>query len=160
MQGWRSKVLKISFCMYLIFTGLVKYGNMDGLFLVRESSFSSSSFVLSLYSKGTFFHFQINEIKASHFSIDEGPTIHGKVWFSLPSVFFNVKWKQYLSQQQIRKYLIVTDEYMYVMSWLSGNMVCFRILLWPMSCYTCMKIELVIFENILDFQDCVIQFSI
>lgn len=57
--------------------GLVKYGNIDGLFLVRESSFSSSSFVLSLYSKGIFFHFQINEVKSSHFSIDQGPTVHG-----------------------------------------------------------------------------------
>ncbi|XP_045201645.2 tyrosine-protein kinase HTK16-like [Mercenaria mercenaria] len=57
--------------------GLVKHGNMDGLFLVRESSFSSSSFVLSLYSKGIFFHFQINEVKSAHFSIDQGPTVHG-----------------------------------------------------------------------------------
>ncbi|WAR28793.1 HTK16-like protein [Mya arenaria] len=39
---------------------LGKVGNKDGLFLVRESSFSCSSFVLSLYSKGVFYHFQIN----------------------------------------------------------------------------------------------------
>lgn len=57
--------------------GLVKFGNIDGLFLVRESSYSSSSFVLSLVSKGIFYHFQINEIKSSHFSIDDGPVVHG-----------------------------------------------------------------------------------
>ncbi|XP_052783890.1 tyrosine-protein kinase HTK16-like isoform X2 [Mya arenaria] len=56
---------------------LGKVGNKDGLFLVRESSFSCSSFVLSLYSKGVFYHFQINMVKPCHFSIDEGPTIHG-----------------------------------------------------------------------------------
>ncbi|XP_060579387.1 tyrosine-protein kinase HTK16-like, partial [Ruditapes philippinarum] len=56
--------------------GLLKHGHLDGLFLVRESSFSSSSFVLSLYSKGIFFHFQINEVKSAHFSIDQGPTVH------------------------------------------------------------------------------------
>ncbi|KAH3722026.1 hypothetical protein DPMN_064975, partial [Dreissena polymorpha] len=57
--------------------GLLKYGNHDGLFLVRESSFSTTSFVLSLYSKGEFFHFQITMVKPCHFSIDEGPVIHG-----------------------------------------------------------------------------------
>ena len=63
--------------MYI--SGLVKFGNIDGLFLVRESSYSSSSFVLSLVSKGIFYHFQINEIKSSHFSIDDGPVVHGKI---------------------------------------------------------------------------------
>lgn len=57
--------------------GLAQLDNVEGLFLVRESSFSSTSFVLSLTCKGTFFHFQIHEVKPSHFSIDDGPPIQG-----------------------------------------------------------------------------------
>ncbi|KAL4220114.1 hypothetical protein ACF0H5_020525 [Mactra antiquata] len=57
--------------------GLVRQNSIDGLFLVRESSFSSSSFVLSLCCKGNIYHFQINEVKTSHFSIDAGPTVQG-----------------------------------------------------------------------------------
>ena len=63
---------------YGFISGISKYGSIDGLFLVRESSFSSSSFVLSLVSRGNFFHFQINEVKKTHFSIDDGPVIQGK----------------------------------------------------------------------------------
>ena len=62
---------------FVSLSGLVRFGNIDGLFLVRESSYSSSSFVLSLVSRGTFYHFQINEIKKCHFSIDDGPIVHG-----------------------------------------------------------------------------------
>ncbi|KAH3721991.1 hypothetical protein DPMN_064940 [Dreissena polymorpha] len=73
--------------------GLLKYGNHDGLFLVRESSFSTTSFVLSLYSKGEFFHFQITMVKPCHFSIDEGPVIHGPVIHGLDRLIKNYQEK-------------------------------------------------------------------
>ncbi|KAK3603679.1 hypothetical protein CHS0354_023276 [Potamilus streckersoni] len=75
--SWYHEILPRDAAEDLLKQGLVKFGNIDGLFLVRKSSTSSSEYVLSLVAEGKFFHFQINELKRMQFSIDDGPAIVG-----------------------------------------------------------------------------------
>lgn len=56
---------------------LIEAGKQDGLFLVRESTNAPGSFVLSLWSENTAFHYQIRHHGHSRFSIDEGPLFAG-----------------------------------------------------------------------------------
>lgn len=54
-----------------------KYGNGDGLFLVRESKESAGDFVLTMSSFGKPFHFQIQRERENLFYIDDGPFHEG-----------------------------------------------------------------------------------
>ena len=56
---------------------LIESGKQDGLFLVRESSTVPGSFVLSLWSDNTAYHYQIRHHGHCRFSIDEGPLFAG-----------------------------------------------------------------------------------
>lgn len=64
----------------LLQEAVIKYQNrtdMGGLFLVRDSTVSTSDFSLSLTTGGRTFHFQIQEKKEGYYQIDDGPIIHG-----------------------------------------------------------------------------------
>lgn len=56
---------------------LIENGKHDGLFLVRESTNSPGSFVLSVWNDQQAFHYQIRHHGYSRFSIDEGPVFAG-----------------------------------------------------------------------------------
>ena len=81
-RGWWgvSLILFPTLCV----TAVIKYqhkSDMGGLFLVRDSTVSSTDFSLSLTSAGRTYHFQIQEIKEGYFQIHDGPLIHG--WICL-----------------------------------------------------------------------------
>ena len=56
---------------------LIEAGQQDGLFLVRESPNTPGSFVLSLWSDNSAFHYQIRNRSYGRFNIDEGPLFIG-----------------------------------------------------------------------------------
>lgn len=56
---------------------LIDHGKHDGLFLVRESTSSPGSFVLSVWKDHQASHYQILHHGHSRFSIDEGPVFAG-----------------------------------------------------------------------------------
>ncbi|XP_064615237.1 tyrosine-protein kinase HTK16-like [Liolophura sinensis] len=57
--------------------GIADHGNIDGLFLVRESTASPKDFVLSLMYNREPYHFVIQNQCEGHYRIDQGPVIHG-----------------------------------------------------------------------------------
>ncbi|PVD18899.1 hypothetical protein C0Q70_21457 [Pomacea canaliculata] len=64
----------------LLEEAVLKYqgrSEVSGLFLVRDSTVSSTDFSLSMTSASQTFHYQIQEKKEGYFHIDDGPIIHG-----------------------------------------------------------------------------------
>ncbi|KAL8623946.1 hypothetical protein ACOMHN_047166 [Nucella lapillus] len=64
----------------LLKEAVIKYSHksdMGGLFMVRNSTVSSTDFSLSLTVAGRTYHFQIQEKKEGYYHIDDGPLIYG-----------------------------------------------------------------------------------
>jgi hypothetical protein len=68
----------ISTAHTLFLTCGLALGNLDGMFLIRDSTSSANDYVVSVTHNGKVYHFQIKEIYKGHYQIDEGPIVHGK----------------------------------------------------------------------------------
>lgn len=73
---WYHKKIPRDTAEQLLKEGLIQ-GNVDGLFLIRDSTSSAQDYVVSLTHGGKVYHFQIKEIYKGHYQIDEGPIVHG-----------------------------------------------------------------------------------
>ncbi|XP_069104471.1 tyrosine-protein kinase HTK16-like [Argopecten irradians] len=63
----------------LLKEGLIHLGNVDGLFLVRDSTSSKDDFVLSVTHNARVYQFQLKEAYDGHYRLDEGPIFAGLV---------------------------------------------------------------------------------
>ncbi|CAG2220521.1 SHARK [Mytilus edulis] len=73
---WYHKKIPRDTAEQLLKEGLA-HANMDGMFLIRDSTSSTQDYVVSVTHKGKVYHFQIKEIYKGHYQIDEGPIVHG-----------------------------------------------------------------------------------
>lgn len=73
---WYHKKIPRDTAEQLLKEGLA-LGNLDGMFLIRDSTSSANDYVVSVTHNGKVYHFQIKEIYKGHYQIDEGPIVHG-----------------------------------------------------------------------------------